>query len=820
MTDAILATEFTTRKELKKEKAGKESLTTGAIVVTSLEIMNSPIPQQLELDKILHELSLRTATHHGTLQTRSLSPSRDMEVVQNCLRDTTQAREMIEQCGRPPFGGISDVHHLIRKATRGATLDGQELVQVGETARGLRCLREFIDRTEPGRYPRMQSLAMHIPILREAEREIVRCLRETGKVKDEASDSLRTIRVEIQQLTGTIQSRVYSIARDPRFQTMLQESLVTLRNDRYCVPLKVEFKGEFDGIIHDRSGSGATLFVEPIEIVNLNNRMRELHLDESEEVERILKRLSQLVALHAEEMETGLTTAYNLDLMIAKGQLSLDWDCSAPTLNREGRFDFRQARHPLLHQKAVPIDLHVGKDYLTLLITGPNTGGKTVALKTIGLLSLMTWCGLHVPAAPKSDVAVGGAIFCDIGDEQSIEHNLSTFSAHLAQVVSIIVYATAADLVLLDEVGTGTDPEEGAALAKSVLVELTTRGARTIATTHHGELKSFVYQQEGMENAAVEFDEESLNPTYRLHLGTPGSSHALTIARRLGMPQKLVERAQGYLSPERRAMDHLLNDLEKQRAILERETANLQCETAKAERLQRSLEAEQEAIQQERIREQERVHAEGKFVIGDARKEVQEILRSLRNARQESAETEAQRERLRVLEQKVEALAPPVPEPSLSWDTSLQPGDMVRVRQANRTGVLLSLPDPENQVWVRMGNVRVEVSASQIEKTTLTSPAASSPGVARLRLERALNVNDEIDLHGWRVEQALEELDGYLDDVLLAELDSVRIVHGIGTGALRNAIRAYLTNHPSVAEFSYADPNGGGAGVTVVRLRS
>ena len=792
--------------------------------------VDSSVNNQLEMPVVLDELARRTHTQRGHDRAAGLRSATSLEEAERRLGETTQARARIETAGAPTFGGISDVGPLVTRAVRGGTLDASELLQVAECAHGLRQLKSHVEAPEDGEYGALSSLTSQIEIDDLLEKDVFRCIGEGGEVRDSASERLRELRREAHHLARAVQARVYEIVAETRHRAMLQDQLVTLRNGRYCVPIKSEFKGEFEGVVHDRSGSGATFFVEPVEIVNLNNRLRELHIDAAEEVERIFHELSGEVASRGERIRAALSAAEALDLIFAKGQLSIDWDCNAPRISKDGIFHLVSGRHPLLYLAAVPIDISVGKDTLALLITGPNTGGKTVALKTVGVLTLMARCGLHIPAAAGSMVSVLGEVFTDIGDDQSISRNLSTFSAHLSRIILILERAEQGSLILLDEIGTGTDPEEGAALASAVLEELTMRGARTIATSHHGGLKAFVHLHPDMKNAAVEFDEDNMKPTFRLLDGLPGSSHALAMAERLGMNSKIVERARRHLDPGRRAVDRLLTDLDARRYALETDQQAIADERRRVRDMIASLEEQQEAVRKDRAHVFTELRDRGRTLLQDAHTEIQDILRSLRTAKREGKETEVQRLRLKELEKRVEDAAAlrvsvdPVCTDWVCanrvWDATLHPGDDVYLGSVRRAGILLSLPDESGLVWARAGNLRLQVHAREVSRPASPPPAKSVAGVSGLRLERALATATQLDLHGMRVQQAVEKLDRYLDDAVLGDLESVRIIHGIGTGALRKAIHEHLSRHPSVATFRMAEMDEGGPGATIVSLHA
>ncbi|MCS6863135.1 MAG: endonuclease MutS2, partial [Abditibacteriales bacterium] len=542
-------------------------------------------------------------------------------------------------------------------ARAGGVLETQELTEVAGVLYGSRQLKDALLRTPPGAYPRLLRWAAHIVTLRTVEEAIHAAIDERGEIRDNASEKLAKIRRAMRSTTDAIHARLRSLLADSEVQHYLQEPLVTLRDDRYCLPVKAEHRARLGGIVHDRSASGATFFVEPAAIVDLNNELRQLKLDERDEIFHIRKRLSDLIGEHVTDLLTSLDAIGRLDFIFAKAKLSRAMDAVAPQLNAEGQVDLKQARHPLLTGDVVPIDVQLGMDFNTLLITGPNTGGKTVTLKTVGLLTLMAQCGLHVPAQEGSQLAVFKQVFADIGDEQSIEQSLSTFSSHMKQIVKILRRADAHTLVLLDEIGAGTDPDEGAALAKAILTALHQRGAKTICTTHYGELKLFAYHHEGMRNASVEFDAKTLRPTYRLRIGLPGSSHAFAIAARLGMPWKLVRQARGFLRRDRAQAEAIIQRMEASQRTLEHEATRAEREREQAEQLREKFEQQVEKLRADRERTLEEAREQATQLLRHVREEADAILRQLRAATRESKETEQARQRLRELRREVDAFA-------------------------------------------------------------------------------------------------------------------------------------------------------------------
>jgi DNA mismatch repair protein MutS2 len=788
--------------------------------------MDSRTLRLLELDKILSRLSEHCACSLGQRWANGLRPATDFEEVTARQSETSEARRFWDGGGNAPFGGITDVRDLLVRASAGGVLETSELMEVAAFLYGSRHLKDALLRTPPGAYPTLLRGAAQIVTLRQVEDAIHAAIDERGEIRDNASEKLAKIRREIRSTTDAVHARLRSLLADSDVQNYLQEAIITLRDDRYCVPVKAEHRARLGGIVHDRSASGATFFVEPAAIVDLNNELRRLKLDERDEIFHIRQRLSNLIGERSTELLSSLDAIGRLDFIFAKAKLSRAMNAMPPQLNAEGKVDLKQARHPLLTGDVVPIDVQLGMDFNTLLITGPNTGGKTVTLKTVGLLTLMAQCGLHVPAEEGSQLAVFKQIFADIGDEQSIEQSLSTFSSHMKQIVKILRRADEQTLVLLDEIGAGTDPDEGAALAKAVLTALRERNAKTICTTHYGELKRFAYNCEGMRNASVEFDAKTLRPTYRLRIGLPGRSNAFAIAARLGMPWKLVRKARGFLRRDRAQAEEIIRRMEESQRTLEHEATVAEREREQIEQLRESLEQQVEKLRADRESTLEEAREQARQLLRRVREEADAILRQLRAAPRESKETEQARQRLRELKREVDIFAATQTdeeESSLISHPSSLPegvtlGDIVYVESLRRTGVLLTQPDSEGRVKVRVGAMAVEVETREVKPAPQAAPPVNAAALSAMRFSKAFSVDPEIHLRGLTVEESLARLDKYLDDATIGEVSPVRIVHGKGTGALREAIHAYLRKHPSVASFHVAELSDGGDGVTVAHL--
>jgi DNA mismatch repair protein MutS2 len=813
----------------------------------------------LELDKVLSRLEAATACELGRARVRALKPTADTVEARARLATTSEAKRFLGG-KNPPFGGISDVSVFLRSASIGSVLEPAALSAVALFTGGARRLRESILSTHRADFPILHEIATRITPRPDIEKAIHDAIDEATKdVKDDASLDILRARRNIRQTQAGIQTRLRSMLSDPNIQPLLQDAFVTVRDGRYCLPVRADARSRVPGIVHDRSGSGAAFFVEPQAVVEMNNRLRELMAEEHEAILALLKLLTERVGGGAEHLREALEACGDLDFAFAKAHLSHGMKAVEPLLldaSAPPSYALLQSCHPLI-EECVANDILLGDTaststqgeddgYDILLITGPNTGGKTVVLKTLGLLSLMAACGMHIPCAPGSRLRLPAQVFADIGDEQSIEQSLSTFSGHIKQIVGILKRVRAGDLVLLDEAGAGTDPDEGAALAKAVLRALQRRGAQVVATTHYGELKQFALSARRFKNASVEFDVKTLRPTYRLRIGVPGASNALDIAARLGMPPDLITRARRYLGRGRQEAEEAAQRLEETQRELTEQTESAQRERSEVERLRDEYSKRLEQLQEEMQRERETLRREAESVVRQTQEQADAILRDLRSAARESKQTEEARGKLRSLRDNVKSSGEksskssaakngtPSPVGSLFADTensaqdeptpsrraadqTFSVGDMVRVKSLNKEGELLS-PPYGSRVEVRIGAVKVQVAASDLESTKQASRPAG--GVSSIRIRKSVTVPDEIHLIGRTTDQALDELDRYIDDAILADAKEVRVVHGKGTGALRNAIHRWLKSHRGVVEYHVASPQEGGEGATVVTLAS
>ncbi|GAC1311556.1 MAG: endonuclease MutS2 [Ktedonobacteraceae bacterium] len=809
----------------------------------------------LEYPKILAKVAKEAAFSASKELVMELQPTPNLEEARRRLAYTTEASRLIDLHADAGVGSAHDIRALLARAAREGVLSAGDLVEVLTTARSANSVGRMLDKLDAEVFPLLHGLGAAIPQRPQIVRRIEETVSEEGEVLDTASAALRKLRFDIRGANQRLQDRLRTLVNE--FGNALQEHIITIRNDRYVVPVKAESRSQVRGIVHDQSSSGATVFVEPMVVVELNNKLRQLQIEERQEIERILRVLSLEVGQEADALKAAVELLAEFDLHLAKARYGRMTRSTEPHLNDDGRIDLREARHPLLTGKVVPINFHLGVAFFMVVITGPNTGGKTVALKTVGLLTLMAQAGLHIPAEEASEVAIFEDIFADIGDEQSIEQSLSTFSSHLSRIIEILRSMESAKdagtpdirgklsqdlvgkrdphyprvLVLLDELGAGTDPSEGSALARAILTFLLERHVTTVATTHYSELKAFAHEQPGVVNASVEFNIETLSPTYRLSIGLPGRSNALAIANRLGLDEQIIERAREFLGSAGVRMENLLEGLQTEQKAAEDARFHLTMERVEAEYQRKQLEQERHKLEEERVK-----------ILNEARKqaarELDEVRASLAKVKIDVNRANMTRERLgearqRVggLEEKVRPLPEPrraskragVPQEDERLEGPLKVGDTVRVLSFGQNAELLGLTADRSEADVQMGPLRIRVSVDNLERLSKrqaekTGERDTAPAIVLPRYEDRPEVATQLDMRGWRVEAALEELETYLNDATMSGIASVRIVHGKGTGALRAAVREQLAHHPLVKSFTSAPPQEGGDGVTIVKL--
>ena len=791
--------------------------------------MNKKTLAKLEYNKIIEQLIEHASSFSGKELCRRLKPMTDISAIRSAQDETAAAFTRIVKKGRPSFSGCNPVNDSIRRLEIGGVLGSGELLRICkllETAGRARAYGRHDNADEmedclDGYFEQLNPVTILV-------NEIRRCVIDEDEISDDASPGLKHVRRAMNQINDKVHATLSNMVNGS-LRTYLQDPIITMRGDRYCIPVKAEYRSQVSGMIHDQSATGSTLFIEPMAVVKLNNDLKELYGQEQEEIQKVLARLSADAAEYTTEIHTCYTILRQLDFIFAKGALALDMNASQPIFNTEGRIHIREGRHPLLDKKnVVPITLTLGDTFDLLIVTGPNTGGKTVSLKTVGLFTLMGQAGLHIPALDRSELAVFHDVYADIGDEQSIEQSLSTFSSHMTNIVSFLKQVDEHSLVLFDELGAGTDPTEGAALATSILNHLHSRGIRTMATTHYSELKVYALSTPGAENASCEFDVETRRPTYRLLIGIPGKSNAFAIASRLGIPDYIIEDAKTHLTEQDESFEDILTNLETSRKTLDKERETIAAYKREIERLKMETSQKQEKLEAQRDRILREANEKAHAILEDAKETADETMRNFHKfgkANISAAEMEKERERLRKKMAKTRSGMTPEPaKPKKQYKPSdFKLGESVKVLSMNLTGSVVSLPDAKGNLDVQMGILRSKVNISDLEiideKPNYLQKTAKRTGKGKIKMNNSLTVATEINLLGKTVDEAVAELDKYLDDASLAHLSSVRIVHGKGTGALRQGIHKYLKRQKHVKSFRLGAFGEGDAGVTIAELR-
>lgn len=796
--------------------------------------MQAKSVDSLEFPKILDRVAQESSFSVGRELVLALTPTSDLEEARGRLAATAEAVRLIRSQPSTTLGGVRDIRMHIARASRQGALSGEEVAEVGATLRAARALRSTLADLPEETYPQLLAMAEELPVPGHVIARIEETVDDEGQVRDEASPELRRLRMEVRAAQQRLQQRLRTLVAE--FGSALQEPIVTMRSDRYVVPVKADARGRVRGIVHDQSASGATLYVEPMVVVELNNQLTGLLARERQEVERILRELSAEIGEEAPAIRLVVETLAVFDLRLACARYAERIRATEPQLNGEGRIELRRARHPLLTGHVVPIDFRLGDEFFMVVVTGPNTGGKTVALKTVGLLTLMAQSGLHIPVEGGARIAVFEEVFADIGDEQSIEQSLSTFSSHMTRIIEVLRVIEAQRrsrggpppvLVLFDELGAGTDPSEGSALAQSILTWLLDRHVSTVATTHYSELKAFAHERPGIVNASVAFDVETLSPTYELEIGVPGRSNALAIAERLGLDARIIRGARRHLGTEGVRMEGLLQGLEQERDAAAEERRQLDAERRSAIEERNALQAERERLESDRARILAETRASADREVETVLSELAEIRASARRRTPDRGAVDELRRRARRTGNRISPVgrvtprAPRVAEQVESLDGPLKVGDSVYVRNLDQIGELLQLWADGAEAEVGLGPLRLRVHRRDLEKVRRRgeTPAASEPAISVVRPPDARHsVSMQLDMRGQRVEDALEELENYLNDAALSGLSSVRILHGKGTGALRTAVRERLAQHPLVQSSEPAAARDGGEGVTIARL--
>ena len=795
--------------------------------------MNQKVLKTLEYHKIIEKLTEYAASEPGKKLCRELEPSSDFEEIVQAQTETADAVTRVRQKGSVSFAGVSDIGGSLKRLEIGSSLSIHELLAVSSLLTCAARVKNY-GRRQESELPddSLDEMFRTLEPLTNVNTEITRCIISEEEVTDDASPGLRHVRRQMKITGDRVHTQLNAILNSSR--AMLQDPVITMRDGRYCLPVKAEYKSSFQGMVHDQSATGSTLFIEPMAIIKLNNELRELEIREQKEIEMVLAALSMELVPYVETILINLKLLTKLDFIFARAALARHYNCSMPKFNKNGYIHIKDGRHPLLDpKKVVPINVYLGKDFDLLIVTGPNTGGKTVSLKTVGLFTLMGQSGLQIPAFDGSELAVFDEVFADIGDEQSIEQSLSTFSAHMTNIVKILEKADSHSLCLFDELGAGTDPTEGAALAIAVLSFLHNMKCRTMATTHYSELKVYALTTPGVENACCEFDVETLRPTYRLLIGIPGKSNAFAISQKLGLPDFIIQDAKSRLEEGDEAFEDLLASLEESRVTIEKEREEIASYKSEISRLKSRLEQKEERLDERKDKLIRSANEEAQRILREAKETADQTIRQINKLAQSSGvgkELEAERTKLREKLDKVDKSLSlkneKGPKKTIS-PKKLKIGDGVKVLTMNLNGTVSSLPNAKGDLYVQMGILRSLVNIKDLE--FLNEPSISGPGMdlmkknntgsGKIKMSKSFSVSPEVNLIGMTVDEAIPVLDKYLDDAYLAHLPKVRVVHGRGTGALKAGVHRHLKKLKYVKEFRLGDFGEGDTGVTIVTFK-
>lgn len=778
----------------------------------------------LEFDKIKKMLVNEAVTHMGKSMCESLLPDDDKYVVERNLAQTAEAESMVIKKGNPPLSPIGDVKGSVMRAEAGGVLSPRELLNCAHLLNVAYNIALYIDEEDfEENYYELAEITRGLFTDKKVSTKIIGAIISEEEIADDASSTLLNIRRKIKSLEAQIRETLNNMIKNPRYSAALQDAIVTMRGDRFVVPVKSENRASVPGIVHDASSSGATVFVEPMAVVEINNKIRELHVKESEEIEKILADFSNMIAEDAPGLKRDGDIITHFDFVFAKGRLAVKMRGVKPEVNSDGITDIKKGRHPLLDpKKVVPTDIYLGRDFDTLVVTGPNTGGKTVALKTLGLLTLMAQAGLFIPAQNGSVISVFENVFADIGDEQSIEQSLSTFSAHMVNIVRILKEANYASLVLFDELGAGTDPVEGAALAVSILERVKEMGAKCAATTHYSEIKMYALETDRVENAACEFDVESLRPTYKLLIGVPGKSNAFAISKRLGLDDDIIERAKCVVDGENTKFEDVISSLEETRRIAEMDAEKAEEARLESEKTKARAEKERASIEKQKEKILRDAREDAKRIYEQAKREADEIIKEMRKSAKDMQSLSNSRAKLKkglgevedkLSEDVFNKKNPPIDPKKLLL------GQSVEVTSMGQVGKVLSLPDKNGNLSVQVGILKMNVNISALAIAKEKKEEKKKGYGIKITTGKTMHVKSEIDLRGYMVDEGIIELDKYLDDAVLSGLESVRIIHGKGTGALRQGVWEFLRRHRHVKDYRMAAFGEGDMGVTVVELK-
>lgn len=793
--------------------------------------MNTKVLTTLEYTKIIDLLTEKADSEPGKKLCRELVPSTDLSAIRTAQRETKDALARLFRIGSTSFGSNRDLGFSIRSLEIGSSLSMSELLKLASFLDNVSRIKTY-GKKEREDFPNdsLDAYFEGLTPMTQLVNEINRCILSEEEMADDASPRLKSIRRSKLSTNEKIHSQLTSMVNGA-YRTFLQDAVITMRDNRYCIPVKAEYKSQVSGMVHDQSSTGSTFFIEPAAVVNLNNQLKELDLQEQEEIEVILGDLSSQVAVHTSELAADQKIMTTLDFIFAKAKLAMEQNATEPIFNTEHYIQIRKGRHPLLDKKkAVPIDVRLGKDFDLLVITGPNTGGKTVSLKTVGLFTLMGQAGLHIPALDRSELSIFSEVYADIGDEQSIEQSLSTFSSHMTRVVHILQHADADSLCLFDELGAGTDPTEGAALAIAILNYLHDRGIRTMATTHYSELKIYALSTNFVENACCEFDVETLRPTYRLLIGIPGKSNAFAISSKLGLSDEIINAAKEQISKEDESFEDVIADLEQSRVTIEKEQQEIAEYKERIRTLQEQLQKKNEKIDQAKDKILRDANEKARAILQEAKDVADETIRDFNKAGASADIKELEKKRQKVRDKINEkngklALGNNQKKPANQKTVDpkkLKKGDSVKIISMNLKGIVNTLPDARGNLFVQCGIMRMQTNINDlvpVKEETITAPALQRTNTGKLKMSKSFSVSSEINLLGCTVDEAIAKLDKYLDDAYLAHLPSVRVVHGKGTGALRSAVQSHLKRLKYVKEYRLGEYGEGDAGVTIVTFK-
>ena len=793
--------------------------------------MNTKVLTTLEYTKIIDLLTEKADSEPGKKLCRELVPSTDLSAIRTAQRETKDALARLFRIGSTSFGSNRDLGFSIRSLEIGSSLSMSELLKLASFLDNVSRIKTY-GKKEREDFPNdsLDAYFEGLTPMTQLANEINRCILSEEEMADDASPRLKSIRRSKLSTNEKIHSQLTSMVNGA-YRTFLQDAVITMRDNRYCIPVKAEYKSQVSGMVHDQSSTGSTFFIEPAAVVNLNNQLKELDLQEQEEIEVILGDLSSQAAVHTSELAADQKIMTTLDFIFAKAKLAMEQNATEPIFNTEHYIQIRKGRHPLLDKKkAVPIDVRLGKDFDLLVITGPNTGGKTVSLKTVGLFTLMGQAGLHIPALDRSELSIFSEVYADIGDEQSIEQSLSTFSSHMTRVVHILQHADADSLCLFDELGAGTDPTEGAALAIAILNYLHDRGIRTMATTHYSELKIYALSTNFVENACCEFDVETLRPTYRLLIGIPGKSNAFAISSKLGLSDEIINAAKEQISKEDESFEDVIADLEQSRVTIEKEQQEIAEYKERIRTLQEQLQKKNEKIDQAKDKILRDANEKARAILQEAKDVADETIRDFNKAGASADIKELEKKRQKVRDKINEkngklALGNNQKKPANQKTVDpkkLKKGDSVKIISMNLKGIVNTLPDAKGNLFVQCGIMRMQTNINDlvpVKEETITAPALQRTNTGKLKISKSFSVSSEINLLGCTVDEAIAKLDKYLDDAYLAHLPSVRVVHGKGTGALRSAVQSHLKRLKYVKEYRLGEYGEGDAGVTIVTFK-